>query len=112
VHKVEGTHIPGMKDNHKVSNPVFVEGSLQMADSLASEVDSSALEVNSFSVPGVDTLDRADRVDTPDEIEAPPMGVKTMSQIHALGRKFADQRLYSGEFLLLLPGWQRRWQDD
>ena len=75
-------------------------------------MDSSALEVNPVSVPGVDILEMEDRVDMPDEIEALPMDMRAVSQTHALGRKFGDQRLYSGEFLLLLPLRQRRWQDD
>jgi hypothetical protein len=57
-----------------------------MADSLVSAVDSSVLEVgNPAPVPGADTWDMEDRVDTLVEIEAPPMEMRAMSQTHARG---------------------------
>ncbi len=84
---VEVTHIPGTKDNQDgVSNPVPVQGSRQEAHSLASAVDSSALEVgNLASVPGAGSREMGDRVDTLVEREAPPMEMKATSQSHARG---------------------------
>jgi hypothetical protein len=75
---VEVIHIPGTKDNqHRVSNPVPLQDSRQLADNLVSAADSSALEAG--------TRDMGDKVDTLVEREAPPMETRAMSRSHARG---------------------------
>ncbi len=84
---MEVTHIPGTKDSQdRVSNPVPLQDSPQLADNLVSAADSSALEVGSPTTAlGAGTQDKVDKVDTLVEREAPPMETRAMSRSHARG---------------------------